>query len=94
LNKRSQLKRLPKNVKLTVQTIEGHLSHYVQNGIIKLDEVVSREKIILIEPEAKNFAGGPIAALKEKLGNKATWGEIRLVLASIEYQTSSTHVNH
>jgi uncharacterized protein YpbB len=79
---------------LTVQTIEGHLSYYVQNGSIKIDDLVSREKIVLIEPEARKFTGGPIASLKEKFGNKATWGEIRLVLASIEYQKSSAHVNH
>jgi hypothetical protein len=79
---------------LTVQTIEGHLAYYVQNGLVKVDELVSREKIVLIESELQNFGGGGIAPIKEKLGNNASWGEIRLVFAWVEYQRSSSHVNH
>jgi ATP-dependent DNA helicase RecQ len=78
----------------TIQTIEGHLAFYVQNGLIKIDEVVSREKIVLIEPEARSFEGGSVASLKEKFGSKATWGEIRLVLAWVEYQKLSAHIDH
>jgi hypothetical protein len=79
---------------LTVQTIEGHLAYYVQNGLIKINDLVSREKIVLIEPAANDFNGGPIAALKEKFGSAVTWGELRLVLAWVEYQKSSSHINH
>ncbi|HTM94057.1 MAG TPA: helix-turn-helix domain-containing protein [Flavisolibacter sp.] len=79
---------------LAAQTIEGHLAHYVQNGLIKIEELVSREKLVLIEPEIKNFNGGSIAPIKEKLGNKASWGEIRLVMAWAEYHNSSPHVDH
>jgi ATP-dependent exoDNAse (exonuclease V) alpha subunit len=79
---------------LTAQTIEGHLAHYVQKGSIKIEELVSREKLVLIEPEIKNFNGGSIAPIKEKLGNRASWGEIRLVMAWTEYQNSSPHVDH
>lgn len=79
------LDEISKERKLTVQTIEGHLAHYVQLGLIKIDDLVSREKILLIEPELKNFAG-TIAPIREKLGDKVTWGEIRLVLAWVEYK--------
>jgi len=79
---------------LSIQTIEGHLAHYVQNGLIKIDDLVSREKIVLIEPEAKRFEGGSITVLKERSGNKATWGEIRLVLAWVQYQKSTAHIDH
>jgi hypothetical protein len=70
------------------------LAHYVQKGSIKIEELVSREKLVLIEPEIKNFNGGSIAPIKEKLGNRASWGEIRLVMAWTEYQNSSPHVDH
>lgn len=80
--------------KLTTQTIEGHLAFFVERGLIKIEDLVSREKIVLIEPHIKDYADGPITAIKEKLGNKASFGEIRLVLASIEHQRSSAHVNH
>lgn len=85
---------IAKERNLTIQTVEGHLAYYVQNGSIKIDDLVSREKIVLIEPELRNFEGGAIAPIKGKIGNRATWGEIRLVLAWVEYQRSSSHVNH
>ena len=73
---------------LAVQTIEGHLAHYIQIGLIKISDLVNPEKVILIEPEVKNFSSA-IAPIKEKLGTRATWGEIRMVLAFVEYQNSS-----
>jgi DNA-binding CsgD family transcriptional regulator len=73
---------------LTVQTIETHLAHYVQSGQLKIEELVSREKLVLIEPAAKELAGGSIAGVKEKLGTQASFGEIRLVMAWLEYQKS------
>jgi hypothetical protein len=71
---------------LTIQTIEGHLSHFVSNGEINIEELVSREKILLIEPAIKNFEGGNITPIKEKLGNDVGYGEIKLVLAWQEFQ--------
>jgi ATP-dependent DNA helicase RecQ len=62
------------------------LAHYVQNGLIKIDDLVSKEKILLIEPEAKTFSGGSITSIKEKLGNQISFGEIRFVLGWIDYQ--------
>jgi hypothetical protein len=75
--------------KLTVQTIESHLSHYVSSGDIHIEELVSREKILLIEPVIRNFAGGSITPIKEKLGNDIGFGEIRLVLAWRAHQKNN-----
>ncbi len=71
---------------LTPQTIEGHLAHFVQLGEIKIDELVSREKFVLIEPLAKDFQGGSLYQLREKLGEDVSFGEIRLVLAAVQLQ--------
>jgi len=86
--------QIAKQRTLTSQTIEGHLAHYVQNGQIKIDDLVSREKIVLIEPLVKGFPGGSIVPIKEMLGANVSFGEIRLVLAWIEHQKSSAHKNH
>jgi len=85
---------ISKERNLTTQTIEGHLSYYVQQGAIGIEELVNKEKIGMIEPEAMNFSGGSITSLKEKLGSEVSFGEIRLVLAWIEFQKSSAHINH
>jgi len=68
----------------TTQTIEGHLSHYVKTGDIKIDELVSREKLILIEPLLQDFNN--ISLIKEKLGDAVSYGEIRLVMAWKEFR--------
>ncbi len=73
---------------LTIQTIEGHLAHYVQIGDIDINELVSREKLVLIEPAIKEFNGGSITPIKEKLGSAVSFGEIRLVIAWSAFQKS------
>jgi len=81
---------IAKERSLTVQTIEGHLAYFVERGDIQISELVSREKIVLIEAAVKSFQGGNIATIKEKLGSNIGFGEIRLVLAWIEFQKNSS----
>jgi ATP-dependent DNA helicase RecQ len=89
------VEEIAKERNFTIQTIEGHLAYYVQSGEIKISELVSREKIVLIEPVLKGFPGGSITPVKEKLGNDISFGEIKLVLAWLEFQKSSaTHIDH
>jgi hypothetical protein len=66
---------------LTIQTIENHLIHYVKTGDINIEELVTRDKIELIEPAIKELNGGPITPVKEKLGNAISFGDIRFVIA-------------
>ncbi|MEI2739310.1 MAG: helix-turn-helix domain-containing protein [Chitinophagaceae bacterium] len=72
---------IAKERNFAIQTIEGHLAHFVQKGEINIEELVSREKLIIIEPALKNFEGGPITSIKQKLGNDVSFGEIKLALA-------------
>jgi hypothetical protein len=81
---------IAKERSLTKQTIEGHLAHYVSIGEINIEELVSKEKISLIEPRVKEFNGGSITTIKEKLGSKISFGEIRLVLAWLTFKKSSS----
>ena len=81
--------------KLTIQTIEGHLSYYVTTGAINIESLISREKIVLIEPALKDFEKGTsIIAIKEKLPATVSFGEIRLVMAYMDRQKSAAHINH
>lgn len=86
---------IAKERNLTLQTIEGHLAHYVFTGDIKIDSLVTREKIVLIEPALQNFEKGTsIMPVKEKLPSNISFGDIRLVLAHMDHQKSAAHVNH
>jgi ATP-dependent DNA helicase RecQ len=80
------VEEIAKERNLTHQTIEGHLAHYVSIGEINISELVSKEKILLIEPLAKTFSGGSLTSIKEKLGNETSFGEIKLVISWIEFQ--------
>ncbi len=72
---------------LSISTIEGHMAFYVEKGIIPVSELVKTEKIVLIEPHLKEFEG-PLTPLVQKLDNKVSYGELRLVIAAKEWERS------
>ncbi len=74
--------------KVTIQTIEGHLAHYIRHGEIKIEELISREKLVIIEPAIKEFNGGSITSIKEKVGSSIGFGEIRLAIAWYDFVKS------
>ncbi|MER3465201.1 MAG: hypothetical protein C4329_13105 [Chitinophagaceae bacterium] len=80
-NEGKAISDIAKERNLSVQTVEGHLAHYVQTGAIEIDTLISKEKIALIEPELKNYTGTAITPIKEKLGSSISFGEIKLVQA-------------
>ena len=74
---------IAKERNLTVQTIEGHLAKFVRRGDIKIEELVGREKIVIIESAVKDYTSGSITPIKQKLGDDISFGEIRLVMAGL-----------
>ena len=79
---------IAKTRNLTVQTIEGHLAHYVSRGEINIADLVSKEKIVIIEPAIKELKGGTLTSIKQKLGNDVGFGEIKFMIAWQEFQDS------
>lgn len=74
---------IAKERNLTTNTIEGHLAKFVRRGDISINELVSREKFFLIESALKDFDGTSVTPIKQKLGDGITYGEIKLVMASL-----------
>jgi GTPase SAR1 family protein len=73
---------------LSIATIEGHLAHYVGTGEIPVIEFVSQEKKELISSHfdgSDDFKMGPV---KESLGDKVSWSEIRFVINHLKYLRS------
>lgn len=68
---------------LAVSTIETHLTRFVRWGDIKIEEVVSREKLVLIEAALTDFKGSSITPVKQQLNDDVSFGEIRLVMAGL-----------
>ena len=74
---------IAKERNLTIGTIETHLAKFVRRGDIKIEELVSREKLVIIESAVKEYTSGSITPIKQKLGDDVSFGEIRLVMAGL-----------
>ncbi|HVK96747.1 MAG TPA: helix-turn-helix domain-containing protein [Flavisolibacter sp.] len=74
---------------LTNQTIEGHLAHYIAIGKVSIHDLVTCEKLLIIQPALLENTGTSITPVKEKLGSTITFGEIKFVQAWLEYSKLS-----
>lgn len=80
------VKEIAERRSLATQTIEGHLAHFVQEGLISVDELVSREKLVIIEPALEEYDGKTLSSVKNKLGDDISYGDIKVALAWKEFQ--------
>ncbi len=67
-------------------TIENHLAFFVSKGILSVNELVKTEKLVLIEPHLENAEGVCITSIKEKLKDAVSYSEIRLAIASKQWE--------
>jgi hypothetical protein len=74
---------IAKERNLAISTIETHLAKFVRFGHIKIEDLVSPDKIALITSALDGFEGGSITPVYQKAGNKVSFGEIRMVMASM-----------
>jgi hypothetical protein len=62
-----------------VSTIEGHLSEFIKTGEVKIEQLLSAEKIAAIEKAMTENPNSPHSALKELLGDTFSYADIRAV---------------
>ncbi len=85
------INEIAKERSFTIQTIEGHLAYFVEQGSIKIEELISKDRLSLLEKGMKNFKGGSITEIKQQVGADISFGEIKLALAWEAFKkTSST----
>ncbi len=65
---------------LTVNTIIGHLAHYIPAGDIKITNLISQERFNQIKKIIENNDFESLSELKNIAGNDYDWGELRLVM--------------
>lgn len=70
-----------------ISTIESHLSHYIERGLISVNELVQSEKIILIESCIDGELS--ISSIKEKLGDAVSYSEIKMVVSAKKWEQSN-----
>ena len=70
--------------KLTKTTIYGHLVKLIEQNDIELSDVLSEEKINQLKTLFKYFKGESLSELKETIGDKFTWEELKLYKAQLK----------
>ena len=71
--------------KLRRTTIEGHLAFYVLNGEIPINKFVSKEITDLISGHFEGTEDFRIGPVKEYLGEKVSWSDIRFVISHLRF---------
>lgn len=75
---------------LSPGTIERYLSCYMGTGEIPADKFLSREMIDLIAGQYKESEDLKMGPVKEALGNRVTWGDIRFVVSHLTFLGKKT----
>ncbi|MCF6295041.1 MAG: helix-turn-helix domain-containing protein [Flavobacteriaceae bacterium] len=65
-------------------TIEGHLTHFVSTGELKVTNLIPKEKYQELKKIMKNIPFESFSDLKEKIDDKFSYSDIRLVKMDIE----------
>ena len=75
--------------KYTITTIEGHLSHFVSTGELAVERFITKERLDLIQPLFDGNEELRLGPVKEALGEKVSWSEVRFVASHIQNQRRS-----
>ncbi|MBI3519810.1 MAG: helix-turn-helix domain-containing protein [Bacteroidetes bacterium] len=70
---------------LGLTTIETHLAHYVSLGMIPVTQFISKKKLDVIIECSKNHDGVSLTPIKQELGDKYSYSDIRFALATRKY---------
>ncbi len=79
------IKEIAAERSLTVGTVENHLSYFVEQGELKVNEVVSTQHQKIIRGIVKSFSKAySLSDVKNLLPNDYTYAEIKLVIADMK----------
>lgn len=71
---------------VSLQTVNNHFVYLIRAQKLQLSEVMSDKRINELENLFDGFTGSSLGPLKEKLGFKATWDELKLYQAHAQLQ--------
>jgi uncharacterized protein YpbB len=69
--------------KLSVQTIDGHLIRLIQAGTIAITDVLPEDKLKELAIAFRGYKEESLNNLKEQVGEKFTWDELKMFKASL-----------
>jgi ATP-dependent DNA helicase RecQ len=66
-------------------TIESHLALFIRNGQLPITEFVPQEKLEQLLPVIQELKPGPIGPVKQRMGDKASYSDIRFAVSHWEW---------
>lgn len=87
-NEGLSLDEIAKRRNFVRSTIQGHLAHFVQEGIITTERLIDAEKLKKILKAIKELDTTLSSAVKEKLGDNYSYSEIKIGLAHYAFTES------
>jgi ATP-dependent DNA helicase RecQ len=73
---------------LSQSTVETHLSSYVISGELEIDNIVAKAKQKRIRTAVSSYGSSSLKVLKENLPPEISYGEIKMVLASMQNENA------
>ncbi|MEA2108070.1 MAG: helix-turn-helix domain-containing protein, partial [Pseudomonadota bacterium] len=74
---------------LVENTIQGHLSHYIETGDLDIDQLLSPEKRSRMEELLAHASYSSLKTLKTDLGDDFSYGDIKLMMSHLKYMDSA-----
>lgn len=73
-------------------TIGGHLAFYIRQGKVGIHMMMSVEKIQAIQRAVEKLGSGALSPIKESLGEDYSYGDIKMVIAHLEFTKQNNSV--
>lgn len=83
IKKGASLKEIAKERQFSVTTITGHCERLLKSEKIELLDILDSKRINALSDLFDDYDGGSLTELKEKVGKKFTWDELKLYRASL-----------
>jgi len=77
-----KVEEIAKERNVTVNTIEGHVAELISEGKLDIKDFISQEKVMQILAAAAKIKSYQLGAIKSEVGDKFTYGEIKLALVA------------
>jgi ATP-dependent DNA helicase RecQ len=82
------IEEIARQRELNVGTIQNHLCGFVETGELDVSELVTAEKIPAIKDAVETYGTERLAPLKEVLGDKYTYTEIKAVISWMKKEST------
>ncbi len=82
---KNSIKEIAAIRKLTVSSIENHLTKLIEAKTISISELLPQDKLEELRLVFKDYKGEPLSEIKERFDNKYSWEELKMVKAILNH---------